>query len=34
MRPGQEKKGFIYGTGAWKMGDIKGSKAMTQAHEI
>jgi multimeric flavodoxin WrbA len=29
-----KEKGIIYGTGAWKMGDIKGSKAMTQAYEM
>ncbi len=29
-----KEKGIIYGTGAWKIGDIKGSKAMTQAYEM
>ncbi len=29
-----KEKGIIYGTGAWKAGDIKGSKAMTQAYEM
>jgi multimeric flavodoxin WrbA len=31
---GAREKGIIYGTGAWNMGDIKGSKAMTQAYEM
>lgn len=31
---GVKEKGVIYGTGAWKKGDIKGSKAMTQAYEM
>ena len=31
---GAREQGIIYGTGAWKMGDIKGSKAMTQAYEM
>ncbi len=31
---GAKEKGIIYGTGAWKVGDIKGSKAMTQAYEM
>jgi multimeric flavodoxin WrbA len=31
---GAKEKGIIYGTGAWKMGDIKGSEAMKQAYEI
>lgn len=30
---GAEEAGVIYGTGAWKAGEIKGSKAMTQAYE-
>jgi multimeric flavodoxin WrbA len=30
---GAKEKGIIYGTGAWKIGDIKGSKAMKQAYE-
>jgi len=29
-----KEKGVVYGTGAWKKGDIKGSKAMTQAYEM
>lgn len=29
-----KEKGIIYGTGAWNMGDIKGSKAMKQAYEM
>ena len=32
--PGAREKGIIYGTGAWKAGDIKGSKAMTEAYEM
>jgi hypothetical protein len=28
------EKGIIYGTGAWNMGDIKGSRAMVQAYEM
>jgi multimeric flavodoxin WrbA len=31
---GAREKGIIYGTGAWKEGDIKGSQAMTQAYEM
>lgn len=31
---GAREKGIIYGTGAWKMGDIKGSEAMNQAYEM
>lgn len=31
---GAKEKGIIYGTGAWNMGDIKGSLAMTQAYEM
>jgi multimeric flavodoxin WrbA len=31
---GAKEKGVIYGTGAWNIGDIKGSKAMGQAHEM
>ena len=31
---GAKEKGIIYGTGAWNMGDIKGSKAMKQAYEM
>jgi multimeric flavodoxin WrbA len=29
-----KEKGVIYGTGAWNIGDIKGSKAMDQAYEM
>jgi multimeric flavodoxin WrbA len=29
-----KEKGIIYGTGAWKIGDIKESKAMPQAYEM
>ena len=29
-----KEKGIIYGTGAWKAGDIKGSKAVTQAYQM
>lgn len=32
--PGADEQGVVYGTGAWKMGDIKGSKAMSQAYEM
>ncbi len=28
------ERGVIYGTGAWKIGDIKGSKAMIQAYDM
>jgi multimeric flavodoxin WrbA len=31
---GPREKGIIYGTGAWKMGDIKKSKAMNKAFEM
>jgi len=31
---GPREKGVIYGTGAWEKGDIKGSRAMTQAYEM
>ena len=31
---GSKEKGIIYGTGAWNIGDIKGSSAMTQAYEM
>ena len=31
---GAKEKGVIYGTGAWDVGDIKGSPAMTQAYEM
>lgn len=29
-----KEKGIVYGTGAWKTGEIKGSKAMNQAFEM
>ena len=32
--PGAKENGVIYGTGAWKAGDIKGSNAMTEAYEM
>jgi multimeric flavodoxin WrbA len=31
---GAKEKGVVYGTGAWNMGDIKGSPAMTRAYEM
>lgn len=31
--PNSHEKGIIYGTGAWKVGDIKNSPAMRQAYE-
>jgi len=31
---GAQEKGIIYGTGAWNVGDIKGSVAMTKAYEM
>jgi multimeric flavodoxin WrbA len=31
---GAKERGVIYGTGAWKVGDIKGSRAMTKAYEM
>lgn len=31
---GANEKGVIYGTGAWNIGNIKGSKAMEQAYEM
>ncbi len=31
---GPKEKGVVYGTGAWKLGDIKTSKAMKQAFEM
>lgn len=31
---GAKEKGIIYGTGAWKVGDIKGRPAMKQAYEM
>ena len=31
---GAKEKGIIYGTGAWNIGDIKGTKAMTEAYEM
>ena len=32
--PVAKERGVIYGTGAWNIGDIKGSAAMTQAYEL
>lgn len=29
-----KEEGVIYGTGAWKKGEVKGSEAMTQAYEM
>ena len=31
---GAKEQGVIYGTGAWKAGDIKGSTAMNEAYEM
>lgn len=31
---GAKEMGIIYGTGAWNIGDIKGTKAMTEAYEL
>lgn len=31
---GAKEKGVVYGTGAWNLGDIKGSDAIKQAHEM
>jgi len=31
---GAKEKGVIYGTGAWEMGDIKGSPALALAYEM
>ncbi len=31
---GAREKGIIYGTGAWKAGDIKGSKTMSETYEM
>lgn len=31
---GAKERGIVYGTGAWNMGDIKGSEAMKQAYEM
>jgi hypothetical protein len=31
---GLSEKGIIYGTGAWNIGDILGSKAMDEAYEM
>lgn len=31
---GPKEKGIIYGTGAWKIGDIKETKAMTEAYDM
>lgn len=32
--PGAREKGIIYGVGAWKVGEIKGTPAMRQAYEM
>ena len=32
--PGAVEKGIIYGVGAWKVGEIKGTPAMQQAYEM
>ena len=32
--PGANERGAIYGSGAWQMGDIKGTAAMQQAYEM
>ena len=32
--PGAKEKGVVYGTGAWQIGDIQSSPAMTQAYEM
>ena len=32
LLPGSEEKGIIYGTGAWKAGEIKGKPAMEEAY--
>ena len=31
---GLEEKGIIYGTGAWKIGDIKENEAMDEAYHM
>lgn len=31
---GAKEKGIIYGTGTWKIGDIKGSPAMSEAYRM
>ena len=31
---GAKEKGIVYGTGAWNIGDIKGTKAMKEAYEM
>ena len=31
---GANENGIIYGTGAWNIGDIKGSKAMPEAYDM
>ncbi len=31
---GVKERGIIYGTGAWNIGDIRGSKAMNEAYEM
>jgi multimeric flavodoxin WrbA len=32
--PRAKEKGIVYGTGAWEVGDILGSRAMDQAYEM
>ena len=32
--PGAKEKGIVYGTGAWNVGDILRSRAMTEAYEM
>lgn len=32
--PGAKEKGIVYGVGAWRIGDIKGSPAMKEAYEM
>lgn len=32
--PGANERGIVYGTGAWKKGDIRGSQAMDEAWEL
>lgn len=31
---GAKEKGIVFGTGAWEVGDIAGSRAMKQAYEL
>ncbi|MBI1754228.1 MAG: flavodoxin family protein [Acidobacteria bacterium] len=31
---GAQEKGVVYGTGAWEVGDIKGSSAMKEAYQM